>query len=226
MTAFSIHRFAIRLLFALLISPAVALPCCAQDAAALPCFAQDTDASPSEKADRAEPKSPDVSQRETKFEQSMRNVTMVGYFTASDQPAGKLSEERYVIDKVVKDEGENWVFHARIQYGKHDVPVRLKIPVKWAGDTPVISVTKLAVPLLGTFNARVLIYDGQYAGTWEGAGHGGQLFGRIEKNKAADNNATDDKAADDSATDDGAADDIATDNAEKPSPAKKGDAPE
>lgn len=127
----------------------------------------------------------DVAEREKQFEASMRNVTLVGYFTASDQPAGKLSEERYIIDKVVKQDGDTWVFHARIQYGKNDVPVRLPIPVKWAGDTPVISVTKLAVPLLGTFNARVLIYDGQYAGTWEGAGHGGQLFGRIEKNKDA-----------------------------------------
>lgn len=127
----------------------------------------------------------DPAARDKKFEESMRNVVMVGFFTASDQPKGKLTEERYIIDKVVKDEGDNWMFHARIQYGKNDVPVRLKIPVKWAGDTPVISVTKLGVPLLGTFNARVVIYDGQYAGTWDGAGHGGQLFGRIEKNKDA-----------------------------------------
>ena len=122
---------------------------------------------------------------EKRFEETMRNVTLIGFFTASDQPKGKLTEERYIIEKVVKDEGDNWIFHARIQYGKNDVPVRLKIPVKWAGDTPVISVTKLGVPLLGTFNARVVIYDGQYAGTWDGAGHGGQLFGRIEKNKVA-----------------------------------------
>lgn len=125
----------------------------------------------------------DQAARERKFEESMRNVSMVGFFTASDQPAGKLSEDRYVIDKVVKDEGDNWIFHARIQYGKHDTPVRLPVPVKWAGDTPVISVTKMAIPLMGTFNARVLIYDGHYAGTWDGAGHGGQMFGRIEKNK-------------------------------------------
>ncbi len=125
----------------------------------------------------------DQAARERKFEESMRNVSMVGFFTASDQPAGKLSEDRYVIDKIVKDEGDIWIFHARIQYGKHDTPVRLPVPVKWAGDTPVISVTKMAIPLMGTFNARVLIYDGHYAGTWDGAGHGGQMFGRIEKNK-------------------------------------------
>jgi hypothetical protein len=146
-------------------------------------FAQAPPAQPSNDASAAKGAASDTADRDKKFEESMRDVSLVGYFTASDQPKGKLTEERYVIDKVVKDEGDNWMFHARIQYGKHDVPVRLKIPVKWAGDTPVISVTKLAIPLLGTFNARVLLYDGQYAGTWEGAGHGGQLFGRIEKNK-------------------------------------------
>jgi hypothetical protein len=29
----------------------------------------------------------------------------------------------------------------------------------------------------------VVLHEGKYAGTWSGAGHGGQLFGRIEKNK-------------------------------------------
>jgi hypothetical protein len=163
-------------------------------ALAWPCAAQEADSKSSGKTDAPSAKAAELSDVEKKFAESMHNVTMVGYFTASDQPAGKLSEERYIIDKVVKDEGDKWVFHARIQYGKNDVPVRLKIPVQWAGDTPVISVTKLTVPLLGTFNARVLIYDGQYAGTWEGAGHGGQLFGRIEKNKDAAESKEDDAA--------------------------------
>jgi hypothetical protein len=128
----------------------------------------------------------DHTARDKKFEESMRNVTMIGFFTDSNHPADKLSEDRYVIEKIVKEDDEHWTFHTRIQYGKRDMPVRLKIPVKWAGDTPVISVTKMAIPLLGTFNARVLIYDGHYAGTWEGGGHEGQMFGRIEKNKDAE----------------------------------------
>jgi hypothetical protein len=133
----------------------------------------------------------DHAARDKKFEESMRNVTMIGFFTDSNQPADKLSEDRYVIEKIVKEDDEHWTFHTRIQYGKRDMPVRLKIPVKWAGDTPVISVTKMAIPLLGTFNARVLIYDGHYAGTWDGAGHGGQMFGRIEKNKEPEKPADD-----------------------------------
>jgi hypothetical protein len=128
----------------------------------------------------------DHAARDKKFAESMRNVTMIGYFTDSNKEPDKLSEDRYVIEKIVKEDADHWTFHTRIQYGKRDMPVRLKVPVKWAGDTPVISVTKMSIPLLGTFNARVLIYDGHYAGTWEGGGHGGQMFGRIEKNKDAE----------------------------------------
>ncbi|MEX2187796.1 MAG: hypothetical protein WD875_13410 [Pirellulales bacterium] len=184
-----------RIALALLAVAAASLPGFAQDSSAKPAddkqptAKQPTAKQPNDSADTSKPMSKEQIELETKFEESMRNVALVGFFTASDQPSGKLSEERYVIDKVVKDEGDKWMFHARIQYGKHDVPVRLKIPVKWAGDTPVISVTKLAVPLLGTFDARVLIYEGHYAGTWDGAGHGGQLFGRIEKNDKPEKNA-------------------------------------
>jgi hypothetical protein len=124
----------------------------------------------------------DKSALEKKFAETLDNVSFVGFFTASDQKPGQLSEEKYVIQKVTKADGDNWTFDVRIVYGKHNLPVKLKIPVIWAGDTPVISVTKLPVPLLGTFDARVVIYDNQYAGTWKGAGHGGQLFGKIVKN--------------------------------------------
>jgi hypothetical protein len=119
---------------------------------------------------------------EKKFAETLDNVSFVGFFTASDQKPGQLTEEKYVIHKVTKGDGDNWTFDVRIVYGKHNLPVKLKIPVIWAGDTPIISVTKMAIPLLGTFDARVVIYDGQYAGTWKGAGHGGQLFGKIVKN--------------------------------------------
>jgi hypothetical protein len=70
--------------------------------------------------------------------------------------------------------------------------------VKWAGDTPVISVTNVAFPGLGTYSARVVVYDGQYAGTWGGKDHGGQMFGKIvrEDEKAADAKAPENKPAD------------------------------
>jgi hypothetical protein len=47
----------------------------------------------------------------------------------------------------------------------------------------VITLTNLAIPGLGTFTSRVVIYDNQYAGTWQHGKVGGNLFGRIEKVK-------------------------------------------
>lgn len=57
----------------------------------------------------------------------------------------------------------------------------MPLEIKWAGDTPVITLTDLAIPGLGTFTARVVIYDNKYAGTWQHGQVGGSLFGRIEK---------------------------------------------
>ena len=59
------------------------------------------------------------------------------------------------------------------------------IPVKWAGDTAVITVTNMGIPGMGTYSARVMIYDGQYAGMWTGTNHGGQMWGKIEPLKEA-----------------------------------------
>ena len=51
----------------------------------------------------------------------------------------------------------------------------------WAGDTPVVELTDLTIPGLGTYTARVLFYRDEYAGTWKGKNAGGQMFGRIVK---------------------------------------------
>ena len=64
----------------------------------------------------------------------------------------------------------------------------MTFPVKFAGDTPVISLTNYTVPGFGAFTARVVIYDDVYAGTWAsakpGSKHGGTMFGKIVKNPA------------------------------------------
>src|SRR5207253_645672 len=85
----------------------------------------------------------------------------------------------YTIKQAKKLPGDYWLIEARIQYGNHDATLPLPLKILWAGDTPVITLTDFPVPGFGTFTARVLIYDNQYAGTWSGAGHGGQLFGKV-----------------------------------------------
>ena len=127
-----------------------------------------------------EPPAPDRAKLEQKFARTMSGATLVGFFTVTgnDKPP---AEEKYTITKVTKLKGDYWLFATRIQFGGKDVTVPLMIPVKWAGDTPVIAVTDLGVPGLGTYTARVLVYDDQYAGTWAGHDHGGHLWGRIER---------------------------------------------
>src|SRR5215207_3517626 len=121
----------------------------------------------------------EMNELEKQFERTMSGATLVGRSSFNGQEDKMPVEDRYVISKVTKVGDDLWLFTARI--GNSKVPLPLPVPVKWAGDTPVISVTKLAVPTKGTFTARVVIYGDHYAGTWDGGDHGGQMWGRIER---------------------------------------------
>ena len=88
----------------------------------------------------------------------MSGVTLIGH-SASLKDESIAGEEKYGIEKVSKLGRETWLFHVHIQYGSHDIPVPLPVTIKWAGDTPVITITNLTIPGLGTYTARVLLYD-------------------------------------------------------------------
>ncbi len=129
---------------------------------------------------------------EREFAEMLSGSTLVGKFTEThaDQPQArpepaKPKEDRYTLTKVTKLYGDNWLFVARIQFGDKDVSVPILLPVKWAGDTPVITVTDAKIPGLGTYTARVMFYRDEYAGTWSGGNHGGHLWGKIERAKPA-----------------------------------------
>jgi hypothetical protein len=129
-------------------------------------------------------KGPSQAELEKEFEQTLSGSVFRGFFTNRGQEAKQgLKEEKYTITSVKKLEGQNdlWVFNVRIQYGDHDLTLPLSLQVKWAGDTAVITLTDMVVPGLGKFTSRVVVYRGQYAGTWDGGDHGGHLFGKIEK---------------------------------------------
>lgn len=126
---------------------------------------------------------PSQEELEKKFTATLTGATLVGFHTDSNKKPGELTEERYAISSVSKLKDDTWLFKARIAYGKHDITVPLTLQVKWAGDTPVITLTDFTVPLMGKFSARVVIYDDAYAGTWSGAKHGGHLFGKIVRPK-------------------------------------------
>ena len=124
-----------------------------------------------------------LSPKEQRFKEMLSGVTLTGHFTITgEEESNTLRAEKYTIKKVTKLSDDYWLFFARIQYGGRDVTVPLNLEVKWADDTPIITLTDLELPNLGTFTARVIIYRGQYAGTWSSSKHGGHMFGIITAN--------------------------------------------
>jgi hypothetical protein len=119
---------------------------------------------------------------EEKFKDTLANCVFNGRWCLVEK--GKLSEEyqdKYTIQGATKSGRDVWLIYARVQYGGKDVTVPVPIQLKWAGDTPVMSLEKVSIPGLGTYSARVLVYENTYAGTWSANDHGGMLHGLIEK---------------------------------------------
>lgn len=136
---------------------------------------------PAEKPAEEKPAEEKSAERIAKLEKHLSGSTFVGRFTI-DGKEGELKEDRYELQSVTKmPTGDLWLFKTRIKYGDHDVTVPLPIPVKWVDDTPMIVVDQLAIPGLGTFDARVVISGDRYAGTWQHGDVGGHMFGRIER---------------------------------------------
>ena len=127
----------------------------------------------------SEPTDSERSALEEEFERSMRNVRLEGHFTVAGEAEPRLRPERYEIERVERVAGNLWTVHARIQYGDHDVAAPVPVNLLWAGDTPVITLTDVGIPGLGTFTARVAFYRDRYAGMWWHGETGGNQFGRI-----------------------------------------------
>ncbi len=125
----------------------------------------------------------DENARFAKFEKDMSGVKLVGLFTI-DGREGAPTKEEYTILSVKKiGKGDLFLFRARVKYGKTDITLPMPLPIKWAGDTPVISMDNLSIPGLGTFSAHVVIDGDKYAGTWKHGKVGGHLFGNISRIK-------------------------------------------
>jgi len=118
---------------------------------------------------------------ERQFTDRMHGATLVGLFTVAGREDRPASPDRYEISSVEKVGGNDWRFNARIRYGNVDVTLPIVVTMLWAGDTPMITMTDVTIPTLGTFTARVFFYGDRYAGTWQHGNVGGQMFGRIEK---------------------------------------------
>ncbi len=134
-----------------------------------------------------EPGAPGVpmNDAEKAFAESLTGATLTGRFTV-DGRAGEPKEERYEIAGASKTGVHDWLIVARVKYGQNDVNVPVPVKVHWADDTPVLSLTDLTIPGLGTFTSRVMFSGDRYVGTWQHGDKGGHLFGTIKKGVAPD----------------------------------------
>ena len=102
-----------------------------------------------------------------------------GTFTMKSS-GDKLHTEEYEIVSADKEPtGDEWILVAKIKYMKKDVKVPVGLSIKWIDRTPVIVLDQVTIPGMGTFDSRVIIRKGMYAGTWAHGEVGGHLFGTI-----------------------------------------------
>jgi len=158
-----------------------------------PLIAEDKPAAPAEKPAAEKPAQPKkepapvaMNDAEAAFAKLMTGADLVGSFTV-DGRKGTPKEDRYTIAKAVKVKDNKWMIHSRVKYGDVNVVVPVPVNIDWAGDTPILSVTDLSIPLLGNdFDTRLLFDGERYAGTWAHGKVGGHMWGRIERAKAED----------------------------------------
>ncbi len=122
-----------------------------------------------------------------KLAKDLTGVKLVGKFTVTGRGEMTPKEEEYTITSATKlddaDQPDLWLIKARVKYGKTDGTFPIPLLIKWAGDTPVITLTDLEIPGLGKFSSRVVIYEGRYAGTWQHGDVGGHLFGVLKRDE-------------------------------------------
>ena len=135
---------------------------------------------PTRAEEPANPSTADKAALEKQLAERLTHCRLIGFYEVTGQE-GAPKQDEYTLEEVHKTDGDKWLFSASLQFGSKVINVPLEVPVLWAGDTPVVSVTDFNVPGMGTYTARVLFYGEHYAGTWSSAKHGGYLWGRIQK---------------------------------------------
>lgn len=131
---------------------------------------------------RAEADPASLTDLERGFAERMQNVALEGFFTIEGQERRDGNPELYEIESVTKLEGDEglWRFDVHLAYGSVDATLPVVVPIVWAGDTPMVSITDFEIPGLGDeFGARVVFYDERYAGTWDHGPYGGLMYGTI-----------------------------------------------
>jgi hypothetical protein len=121
--------------------------------------------------------------REKKFAEALSGTVLAGTFSIDGVKTDKLPlAERYELKSVAKTKDGLWTFTARVKYLNQDLTLPITVPVVWAGDTPMVSLSDSMLPGLGNQLSAKVIFDGQrYAGTWQHGKFGGHMWARIER---------------------------------------------
>lgn len=143
---------------------------------------------PSKKTDKAGRQK----ELEVEFQKMLSGSVLKGMFQmvkgdeglAGKAPLADARPEEYTIGKVSKASGDYWIITAKIKYEEREANIPITVRVVWAEDTPIITLDKVAIPGLGTYSARVMVYRNFYAGTWFGDCYGGILSGQITRPEA------------------------------------------
>ena len=145
----------------------------------------------------------DRARLEKEFAELLTGSRLVGSFTLDGAEDQNLAEDSYTITRVSKVSGDLWKFEASVEYRGTPIPIALNLPVVWAGETPMISVTDMEFPMLGKYSARVLFHGDGYAGLWNGVGYGGAMFGKVVRDDEGDDGEDGDHEDHDHGDDDG-----------------------
>ena len=118
---------------------------------------------------------------EQAFASKLSGATLVGLFSLDGKDSGAHKPDRYQIVTAKKVSKDDWIVTAKMKVGDNELDIPVPIKVYWADDTPVMSLTDLTIPGMGTFTSRVMFYGDRYAGTWQHGEAGGHMWGVVEK---------------------------------------------
>lgn len=133
---------------------------------------------------------PPREQLEKEFQEALKGATLEGTWQMTGKDGLKGTSgltdpkpDKYTITSATKMDGDNWIIVAKIDFGNNDANIPVPVRVVWAEDTAIITLNDLAVPMIGTYSARVMIHNGFYSGVWycNAKNYGGVMQGRIFK---------------------------------------------
>lgn len=128
-------------------------------------------------------KKDDRAAAEQAFAAKLSNAKLSGMFSVVGKTDGPNKPDKYQIVSAKKIQGDDWMVTAKMKVGANELDIPIPIKIYWAGDTPVMSLSDLTIPGMGTFTSRVMFHGDRYAGTWQHGDVGGHMWGTIEKSE-------------------------------------------